>query len=195
MVQLAFRRTALALGMLALGACAPNDPPATAAPAPVVAPAPAMTDADIAAIVVAANTIDVQNGELALAKSSNGEVRKFAQQMVTDHNAVNRAAVELVTRLGVTPTESATSMGLKSGADQTRARLATLSGAEFDRAYMDNEVAYHQAVLNAVDGALIPNARNAELKSTLVGVRPAFVAHLQHAQQVRAALGSAGGSR
>ncbi len=202
MKQSDFRRTALAVGTLALvalsaGACAPGTPAVASAPAPAPAAAPAstMTDADIAAIVVAANTIDVQNGELALSKSSNPEVRRFAQQMVTDHNAVNQSAVALVTRLGVTPTESATSTGLRAGADQTRARLATLSGAEFDRAYMANEVAYHQAVLNAVDSALIPNARNAELKSTLVGVRPAFVAHLQHAQQVQAALGSAGGSR
>lgn len=152
------------------------------------APSTGPTDADIAAIVVAANAIDVQMGELALSRSSNAEVRKFAQQMITDHNAVNQAAVALVTRLGVTPTENATSSSLKATAEQTRARVSGLSGAAFDRAYVDNEVAYHQTVLNALDNALVPNARNAELKSTLMGVRPDFVAHLQHAQHLQSAL-------
>jgi putative membrane protein len=189
-------RAALAFSMatvavLGATACAPSDPAPAAAPQPArsAAPASAVTDADIAAIVVAANTIDAQMGELALSRSSNPEVRQFAQQMVTDHNAVNQAAVDLVTKLGVTPTENPTSRGLKASAEQTRERLSALSGAEFDRAYIANEVAYHQAVLDAVDNVLIPSARNAELKATLVSVRPAFVAHLQHAQQVQASLG------
>jgi putative membrane protein len=161
----------------------------TAAPVANSAPAgPGVTDADIAAIVVAANTIDVRNGELALARSSNAEVKKFAQRMITDHNAVNQSAVTLVTKLGVTPTENATSTGLTASADTTRTRLGSLSGAAFDKAYLDNEVAYHQTVLNALDTVLLPNAQNAELKATLVSVRPAFVAHLQHAQQLQASL-------
>ena len=177
-----------------LVACAPASPePAsapTAAPSSASTAAPALTDANIAAIVVTANTIDVQNGELALAKSSNAQVREFAQHMITDHTAVNKAAVELVTRLGVTPMQNATSTGLKATADETRTRLAAMNEAEFDRAYIANEIAYHQAVLQALDGALIPSAQNAELKATLVSVRPAFVAHLEHAQRVQASLGS-----
>lgn len=148
-----------------------------------------VTDAQIAAIVVSANTVDIRAGELAVQKAMNAEVRQFGQQMVTDHNAVNQSAVALVTKLGVTPEENATSKGLMASGDSTRARLGALSGAAFDRAYIDNEVAYHQAVLNAVDNVLVPNAKNAELKATLVSVRPAFVAHLQHAQQLQQKLG------
>lgn len=185
------RNSALAATVaVGVGACSGMNSEPMAEPMRTNASANAMTDADIAAIVVAANTIDSNMGELALARSRNPAVRQFAQQMVTDHQGVNKAAVALVTRLGVTPTENATSMGLKSGAEQTRARLSALNGAEFDREYIANEVAYHQAVLNAVDNALIPNAQNAELKATLVSVRPAFVAHLQHAQQVQASLGA-----
>lgn len=194
-------RTMLALGTVAVAAfasaCTPStpepmsapEPQQTSAPSAASVTAPAMTDANIAAIVVTANTIDADMGRLALSKSSNAQVKQFAQQMITDHTAVNEAAVALVTRLGVTPAESSTSTGLKASAEQTRARLNALSGAEFDRAYIANEVAYHQAVLNAVDNALIPSAQNAELKATLVSVRPAFVAHLQHAQQLQASLG------
>jgi putative membrane protein len=63
-----------------------------------------------------------------------------------------------------------------------------LSGAAFDKAYIDNEVAYHQAVLDAVDKTLIPSASNAELKALLVKVRPAFVAHLEHAKAIQSSL-------
>ena len=150
----------------------------------------ALTDANIAAIVVAANTIDIENAELALQKSQNAEIRKFAQQMVTDHNGVNKAAVELATKLKLTPVPNETSTGLTKSADETRATLAAKSGAEFDRAYIANEVAYHKAVLSAVDGALIPGASNAELKALLVSVRPAFIAHTEHAEMVSKAAGN-----
>lgn len=189
----------LTLAAVAAAACTPRQSetasapvPASSsatAPAPSSAAAPRVTDPQIAAIVVAANAVDVQAGELALGKASNPEVRSFAQRMITDHSGVNKAAVALVTRLGVTPVESPTSTGLKASGDSTRARLATLSGPAFDQAYIANEVAYHQTVIGALDGVLVPSAQNAELKSTLVSVRPAFVAHLQHAQQLQAKLG------
>ena len=157
-----------------------------------VSPAPraaAVTDPQIAAIVVAANTVDIEAGKLAQSKTKNQKVRQFADTMVTDHTAVNKAAVELVTRLGVTPEESETSRGLTASGEQTRARLNGLSGKEFDREYINNEVAYHRLVIDAVDKTLIPNAQNAELKATLVSVRPALVAHLKHAEQLQASLG------
>jgi putative membrane protein len=69
------------------------------------------------------------------------------------------------------------------------ASLKTLKGAAFDKAYIDHEVAYHQQVLDALDKTLIPNAQNAELKALLVKVRPAFVAHLDHAKQLQSSLG------
>lgn len=159
------------------------------ATAPVPAPAAgALSDPQIAAIVVAANQVDIDAGELALKKSKNEEVKKFAQRMITDHTAVNKAAVELVTKLKVTPEESDASRGLTSGGADKRASLDKLDGDAFDRAYVDNEVAYHKAVIGVLDGQLIPSATNAELKSTLVGVKPAFDAHLKHAEQVQSAL-------
>ncbi len=148
-----------------------------------------VTDAQIAAIVVAADAIDIDYGKIAESKTTNPKVKAFAQQMIRDHTAVNQAAVALVTRLGVTPEESDTSRGLNATAEETRARLNGLSGKEFDKTYIDNEVAYHKLVLNAVDNTLIPSAQNAELKSTLIKTRPLFAAHLQHAEMVQASLG------
>ena len=147
-----------------------------------------VTDPQIAAIVVAANTVDIKAGELAQSKTNNPKVKEFADTMVRDHTAVNKAAADLVTKLGVTPEENDTSRSLTSSGEQTRDRLAGLSGKDFDTAYIDNEVAYHALVIKALDDTLIPNAQNAELKALLVQVRPSFVAHLQHAEHLKASM-------
>ena len=151
--------------------------------------AQAPSDAQIAAIVVTANQVDIDAGELAESKASNAEVKAFGKQMVTDHSGVNKQAVALVTRLKVTPEDNATSKALKAGGADNVKSLGKLSGPAFDRAYVNHEVAYHQQVLDALDKTLIPSAQNAELKSLLVTVRPAFVAHLEHAKSLQASLG------
>jgi len=147
------------------------------------------TDPQIAAIVVTANQIDIDAGQLASTSATNPKVKEFAQLMVSDHTSVNQAASDLVTKLGVTPEPNDTSKSLAKGGEENIAKLKTLSGAAFDKAYVDHEVAYHKAVLEAVDKTLIPSAQNAELKALLVKVRPNFVAHLDHAKQLAAELG------
>jgi putative membrane protein len=146
------------------------------------------TDPQIAAIVVTANQVDIDAGKLATSMSHTKEVREFAQRMVTDHTGVNKSAVDLVTKLKVTPEDNPTSQSLKSGGEANLRNLKTLKGAAFDKAYVDHEVAYHEQVLSAVDKVLIPNATNAELKALLVQVRPAFVAHLEHAKRIQASI-------
>jgi len=153
------------------------------------ASAQTVTDPQIASIVVTANQVDIDAGKLAASTTKNGEVKKFAQLMVTDHTGVNKQAVALVTRLKVTPEDNDTSKSLKAGGEKNVANLKSLQGAAFDKAYVDHEVSYHQAVLDALDKTLVPNATNAELKALLVKVRPAFVAHLEHAKHLQASLG------
>lgn len=147
-----------------------------------------INDAQIAAIVVTANQVDVDAGKLAAATSTNAEVKKLGELMVTDHTAVNKSAVDLVTRLGVKPEDNPTAQSLAAGGEKNLAHLRTLQGAAFDKAYVAHEVEYHQQVLDAVDQVLIPGASNAELRALLVKVRPAFVAHLEHAKQVQQSL-------
>jgi putative membrane protein len=183
------RSIALCLVALVIaGACASgsmeNSDSMAAAPQAQKAAQP-LTDANIAAIVVAANTIDIENGKLALERSGSGEIRQFAQTMITDHTGVNKAAVDLVTKLKVAPVENPTSTGLIESANATRASLRARGGADFDRAYIANEVDYHRAVLTAIDDALIPSAENVELRALLVSVRPAIAAHLQHAESLK----------
>jgi len=145
-----------------------------------------VSDAQIAAIVVAANQVDIDAGKFAAEKSSSADVQKFAGTMVTDHTAVNKSAVDLVTKLKVSPEENETSRSLKAGGEKNLADLRALKGKAFDKAYVDHEVAYHEQVIQALDTVLIPNAENAELKALLVKVRPAFVAHLDHAKHLQA---------
>jgi putative membrane protein len=145
-------------------------------------------DSQIAAIVVTANQVDIDAGKLAESKSSNAEVKQFARMMVTDHTSVNKNASDLVTKLKVTPEENATSKSLKDGGDKNIANLKTLNGKSFDQAYVRHEVEYHEQVLAALDTVLIPNAKNDELKALLIKVRPAFVAHLEHAKKLQASL-------
>lgn len=147
-----------------------------------------INDAQIASIVVTANQVDIDAGELAARMASRADVKTFAQQMVTDHTGVNKSAVELATRLKVTPQDNDTSKALKAAGEQNVASLKKLTGAAFDKAYVDHEVAYHAQVLEALDKTLIPNASNAELKALLVKVRPAFVAHLEHAKHLQLSL-------
>lgn len=189
------RSTLLPLLALATVACSTGSDTAadtaradTAAVAAAPA-APTVTDPQIAAIVVAANNADIEAGRVAASKSSNAKVKEFAQRMITDHGGVNKSAVELVTKLGVTPEENPASQQQKAAGEQNIASLQGKTGAEFDRAYMAYEVTYHENLLKAIDETLLPSVQNAELKALLDQTRPAVVSHLEHARTLQASLG------
>jgi putative membrane protein len=141
-------------------------------------------DAQIAHIAYTADTLDIDAAHQALEKSSNPEVRAFAETMVRDHTAVNDKALALVKKLGVTPEDNATSKALSADAAATLAKLAKLEGAAYDKAYVENEVAYHKTVNEALESTLIPGADNAELKSLLQSGQALFRSHQQHAEQL-----------
>jgi putative membrane protein len=147
------------------------------------------TDPQIAHIVVTANQVDIDAGKLAESKSKSKDVRAFGKEMVTDHTAVNKAAVALVTKLHVKPEPNETSASLKNGGTENVAKLRKLKGKDFDKAYVDHEVVYHQAVIDAVDKTLLPSAKNEELKALLEKTRPTLVEHLEHAKHLQAELG------
>jgi putative membrane protein len=141
-------------------------------------------DAQIAHIAYTAGQIDIKAAELALQKSTNKDVRDFAENMVRDHKAVNDQALSLVKKLQVTPQDNDTSKALVKQADAKEAELKQLSGAAFDKAYADNEVAYHKTVNGALETVLIPDASNPELKDLLTTGLKIFQGHEQHAEHV-----------
>jgi len=166
--------------MFALATAAALATPAAAANGP--------TDPQIAHIAYTAGNIDIAAGKQALARSHNRAIRSFAQQMVRDHQAVNVKALALVKKLHVTPEANPTSAGLQKAADATLRRLSHLHGRAYDRAYVDNEVAYHKTVNGALESTLIPSAKNGELKSLLETGLTLFREHQMHAEQVAKAL-------
>jgi len=153
-------------------------------PAAAAAQSTAPSDAQIAHIAYTAGQIDIAAAKQALAKSKNAEVRGFAQTMLRDHQAVEAQALALVKKLGVTPTDNATSMALAKQARETHARLDKMSGAEFDGAYIKNEAAYHDTVNGALKSTLIPSADNPELKGLLETGLQLFGEHQLHAEQL-----------
>jgi putative membrane protein len=143
-----------------------------------------LSDAQIAHIAYTAGQLDIDAARQALDRSRNAEVRAFAETMLRDHQAVNAQALALLQRLGVSPEAHSTSAALTRQAAEERQRLAGLEGAAFDRAYADNEAAFHRTVNGALEGTLIPAADNAELKSLLEAGRALFGAHQSHAEQL-----------
>jgi len=146
------------------------------------------TDPQIAHIAYTAGVIDIAAAKQAIGKAGNKDVKSFAQDMVRDHEAVNKQALDLVKKLKVTPEDNDTSKTLSKQAAEKLAELAKLKGAEYDKAYVANEVAYHKAVNSALETQLIPSANNAELKSLLQTGLKIFQGHQQHAEHVAAEL-------
>jgi len=151
----------------------------------VQAQTPKLNDAEIASVAVTANQIDVHYAEIALKKSKNAKVREFATTMKNDHNGVIKSAVALATKLKVTPKDNAVTQSLNQQAETTEKMLNGKSGKAFDKAYVDNEVAYHKAVIDAVEKVLIPQTQNGELKKLLESVMPVLKTHLAHAEMLQ----------
>lgn len=171
---------ALAFGLAAVAGAQARTPDAH--------PAPALDDAQIAHIAYTAGVIDITAARQALAKSHDQAVRAFAEEMARDHAAVNDQALALVKKLGVTPQDNPTSQSLASDAAAEQKKLAALDGAAYDKAYVDNEVAYHKAVNGALAGTLIPSSQNAELKALLESGLKLFQSHQMHAEQLAQSL-------
>jgi putative membrane protein len=151
---------------------------------------PALDDSTIVAIFDAANTFDIETGNLALQRSKTKAVTDLASQFVHDHAAVRQQGRDLAKKLGVRPTPPK-ECALCDAHTKAMAQLKTLKGAEFDKAYADHEVEYHQAVIDAINGTLMPAIKNAELKSLVEKVAPAFQGHLLAAKELQKKIGSA----
>jgi len=156
--------------------------------APLAEAADKPSDPQIAHIAYTAGVIDIEAAKQAIAKSKSKDVVAFAEAMVRDHEEVNKQALALVKKLNVTPEDNATSQALANSASDTRNKLAGLEGAAFDKAYVDNEVAYHKQVNGALETLLIPSASNGELKSLLETGLKIFQGHQQHAEHVASEL-------
>jgi putative membrane protein len=148
---------------------------------------PTLSDPEVASVAVVANQIDISYAEIAKEKSKDKEILNFAETMSTDHKAVIAQASALVKKLNVIPKDNSLSQQLLADAEKTKTMLRSKSGTDFNKAYIDNEVEYHKAVISAIKNVLIPETENKELKDLLQNVVPALETHLHHAQMVQQA--------
>ena len=154
-----------------------------------------LNDAQIAHIVVTANQVDIENGELAKKKASSDDVQAYAHRMIGEHTDVNKQAKDLAAKVKVTPEDNPISKSLKADGKKNLDKLKNLSGSEFDKAYIDAEIKLHQQVIDVADTKLVPSVKNEELKALLVKVRPALVSHLEHAQKIQGSTGGSAGDK
>jgi putative membrane protein len=192
-----YRRTCLTFS-LALVAVMPgcrmfrlSNPNAASTAEPADAPAAEVrrgpiSDANIAAMVLASNNTDISYARLVPTRAQRDDVKKFAERMLTDHSGVNALVTDLLQKLDIAAEDNAISLDMRDESANKRDILRELSGFAFDSAYMENEVTYHTRFLASIDNQMTPNVRNADLRNVLVTLRPAVAAHLAHAEQTRA---------
>ncbi|MEA3247759.1 MAG: DUF4142 domain-containing protein [Gemmatimonadota bacterium] len=143
-----------------------------------------LDDPTIVGIFDAANGWDIATGTLAASKASTAEVRDFGKQLARDHKTLQEQGRELARKLGVTPVPVGGDFALRKDYDATMKKLRGLSGPQFDKAFLEHEVAYHQAVIDAVTKQFLPAIKNAELKAFVAKVAPAFEGHMKMAEHL-----------
>lgn len=179
-----------AAAVLLLAACAGGQKPSgPQAEAGKTAPAIELTEPQVVGILAAANDVDVAAGQQAESNASAAPVQAFGRQMIADHTALNGKGAELAAKLGLAAEESPTSKRIRDDGVKAYTLRSSLTGETFDKAYLDDEIAFHVAVLQTIDEALLPNARNPELQALITAARPQIAAHLEQARTLRKSLG------
>ena len=147
-----------------------------------------LNDSQIIQIVIIANQADLSIGHLVRSKSTDNEVNFFAQRMFTDHTINLESIATLMSRLEITPQDSPICQNFVVNSMKNITNLNSLDQVEFNKVYINQEVIFHEQVIDTFDSILIPNAKNDELKQLLEKIRPAFNSHLKHAKRVQAYL-------
>jgi len=147
-----------------------------------------LDDATVLAIFDQANEADILTGRLGAKYGSSEEVRALGRMVATDHVAVQQMGRDLARKLGIVPTPPDNDTSL-SDAAKTMAILQAKRGADFDRAYLQHEVAFHQSVVDAVKATLLPAVKNGEIRNLLNSVLPGLERHLAATRAVATKMG------
>jgi putative membrane protein len=167
------------LTLVAVAAARRSEPP----DAVQVVAAQTLDDPTIVAIFDAANTADIETGELAMRRGQSEEVREFGAMLARDHKFVRQQGRDLAKKLGVIPTPPADDAGAKAHV-AAMAKLRAVRDADFDHAFLQHEVAFHKSVIEAVKTTLLPAIRNAEVKDLVTKIAPAFQTHMKAAENL-----------
>jgi putative membrane protein len=150
------------------------------------APRAVLSDANITSILTSANNAEIGEAQLALTRSTDRAVRDFAQRMINDHSEANQRIMQVAARTGMQP--DATTDQIQDSAQRARQALQVRTGADFDQAYIANQINMHRWLLETIDQALLPAARDGRLEDLIASLRPTIVEHLQHAQRIQQSL-------
>ena len=140
-----------------------------------------LDDPTIVAIFDAANTYDIETGALAVKKGHSSDVRDFGGMLVRDHKNVRAQGRELAKSLHVTPTPPR-NFALAKAHVAAMTSLRAAKGRAFDRVFLQHEVDFHNAVIDAISKTLLPAIQNVQVKDLVTKVAPAFGAHRDRAQ-------------
>jgi putative membrane protein len=195
-----WRAAVLIVAATALAACAKKDETAvdTTAAANTMAPtdttatasttygaaSSGLTDANIVAILDAANMSDSVWGAIAATKGTGADVRNFGKTMMRDHHALRKAGQDLAKKLGVTPEPPANDNSQADLQKNIDLLNNTAKGKDFDKAYIDHEVDYHKQVLETATKAM-DAAQSTELKNLIQKAAPNLQAHLNAAEAIQ----------
>jgi putative membrane protein len=162
----------------------------SSAATPVDSNATASSPAAILSQMNVANTTEIQLATLAAKKASSPKVKQIASKLATDHSKNREQLLALAQRLNVTLTPA--QGGSVSAADSAAMPpdLQGKSGRNFDRAFVQHEIADHQSNIQKLQTEAIPSARDAAVKAYLQKTVTDMQAHLSSLKQVQQQLGS-----
>jgi putative membrane protein len=153
--------------------------------------ADALTDGEVLHVVLSAADAGAATAERGRVAAQHVDVERFAEVVRADQASLRQAFADLGQRGGIAPAESELSRELRVVADRAGGRVGGLSGDAFDQAFLQGEIEFYQAFVDALDSRLLGSARNDELRGMLRDARPTYEAHLQRAIQLRSQLAHA----
>ena len=143
------------------------------------------TDAEVASVALVANQLHIDYAQIALRRSRDPEIQKFAQTMMKDYKAVLDQTRMVIKQLGIAPKDNQMSQKLQLEVIDTMKSLLRKSGSAFNMAYIENEIATHRAAIKLLNDLLIAQVDNRELKLQLQSILPLLQAHLDNAIMVQ----------
>jgi putative membrane protein len=156
--------------------------PATQRPT-ATAPRPVYPEPEAVQVVQAIDSARIASARAARDRSQNEAILEYARVMISDHRAIRRVLDSLLTATGQSGSENSLSEEIRAANEHFVTELIARDTG-FNNAYIAQEINDHERALVLLDTALIPSARNAQIKTALEQLRPAFEAHLQRAQQI-----------
>ena len=154
----------------------------------LIAKAQTMTDPQITQLMKTANEAEIDMAKVAKSKTDNKQVKDFAKMMIDDHEKNEKDDKKVAKEIKVKPEETDTSKSMKKDSEQKISDLKKLKGKDFDKAYIDEQVTMHQALLDDLNQKLIPAAQSPDLKNYLETTKTHVEEHLSKAKEIQTSL-------